>query len=82
MQNKCIIHLVDGETKEVITSITKMKEQLGNTFFQTHKSCLVNLKNIKNIDYSNCIITFQNGDKTTLFAVATKKELREHARNI
>ena len=41
-----------------------------------------NLKNIKNIDYSNCIITFQNGDKTTLFAVATKKELREHARNI
>lgn len=82
MQNKCIIHLVDGETKEVITSITKMKEQLGNTFFQTHKSCLVNLKNIKNIDYSKCIITFQNGDKTTLFAVATKKELREHARNI
>ena len=82
IQNKCIIHLVDGETKEVITSITKMKEQLGNTFFQTHKSCLVNLKNIKNIDYSNCIITFQNGDKTTLFAVATKKELREHARNI
>ena len=82
MQNKCIIHLVDGETKEVITSITKMKEQLGNTFFQTHKSCLVNLKNIKNIDYSNCIITFQNGDKTTLFAVATKKELREHDRNI
>ena len=82
MQNKCIIHLVDGEIKEVITSITKMKEQLGNTFFQTHKSCLVNLKNIKNIDYSNCIITFQNGDKTTLFAVATKKELREHARNI
>lgn len=82
MQNKCIIHLVDGETKEVTTSIAKMKEQLGNTFFQTHKSCLVNLKNIKNIDYSNCIITFQNGDKTTLFAVATKKELREHARNI
>ena len=82
MQNKCKIHLVDGETKDVITSITKMKEQLGNTFFQTHKSCLVNLKNIKNIDYTNCIITFQNGDKTTLFAVATKKELREHARNI
>ena len=82
MQNKCIIHLVDGETKEVTTSIAKMKEQLGNTFSQTHKSCLVNLKNIKNIDYSNCIITFQNGDKTTLFAVATKKELREHARNI
>ena len=82
MQNKCIIHLVDGEKKEEITSITKMKEQSGNTFFQTHKSCLVNLKNIKNIDYSNCIITFQNGDKTTLFAVATKKELREHARNI
>ena len=82
MHNKCIIHLVDGETKEVTTSIAKMKEQLGNTFFQTHKSCLVNLKNIKNIDYSNCIITFQNGDKTTLFAVATKKELREHARNI
>ena len=82
MQNKCKIHLVDGETKDVTTSIAKMKEQLGNTFFQTHKSCLVNLKNIKNIDYSNCIITFQNGDKTTLFAVATKKELREHARNI
>ena len=82
MQNKCKIHLVDGETKDVITSITKMKEQLGNTFFQTHKSCLVNLKNIKNIDYTNCIITFQNGDSTNLFAVATKKELREHARNI
>ena len=77
MQNKCIIHLVDGETKEVITSITKMKEQLGNTFFQTHKSCLVNLDNIKHIDFAKFTIYFKNGDSTSLLTPAARKELRK-----
>ena len=76
-QNKCIIHEVNGEQKFITTSIVRLKSKLKPTFFQTHKSCLVNLDNIRQIDYANYTIYFKNGDKTTLVAPSARKELKK-----
>lgn len=75
--NKCKIALSDGDTKYIFDSIKGLKKQLGPSFFITHKSCLINLQNIKEVDYANSIITFRNGDKTDLLAPRARRELRK-----
>ena len=50
-------------------------------FFQTHKSCLVNLSNIRNIDYANCIIYFRNGENTDLLTITARKGLKKNVGN-
>lgn len=77
LQNRCIIHLVNRDEKTISKTIINMKKQLSPMFFQSHKSCLVNLDNIKRIDYSNCTIYFKNGDKTNLLSFESRKELRQ-----
>jgi len=77
-QNKCIIHLMNGEERGIVTTITKLKEKLGPMFYQTHKSCLVNLSNIKHIDYVNYTIYFKNGEKTNLLTPPARKGLRQY----
>ena len=79
--NKCIIHLINDDVKYVSKTITKLKEELGDPFFRTHKSCLVNTSNIKRIDEANCIIYFKNGDNTDLLAPTLRKELKEYVAN-
>lgn len=76
-QNKCIIHETSGEEKQITTSIVKLKERLNPMFFQSHKSCLVNLDNIKKIDYANFTIYFKNGDSTNLLTPSARKELKK-----
>ncbi len=77
LQNKCIIHEVNGEQKSIATSIVRLRTKLKPLFFQTHKSCLVNLDNIREIDYSNSIIHFKNGETTNLIAPSARKELKK-----
>ena len=50
-QNRCIIHLVNKEEKIVTKTIQNIKKELGPMFFQSHKSCLINLNNIKRIKF-------------------------------
>lgn len=76
-QNRCIIHLTNGEEKIINSSITKLKEEIGDYFYQTHKSCLVNIDNIKNIEYAKFKIEFNNGEVTTLLSPLSRKGLRE-----
>lgn len=76
-QNKCIIHLTNKDEKFISDTIMKLKQDLGSPFFQTHKSCLVNLDNIKFIDYAKFTIYFKNGDSTLLLTPAARKELRK-----
>lgn len=76
-QNKCIIHLVNNDTKYVSKTIQALSKELSPMFFQTHKSCLVNLDNIKYIDYKNYTIYFKNGDYTDFLSVEARKELRK-----
>lgn len=75
-QNKCLIHLTDGSEKQIGYTLTKLKEELKPIFYQTHKSCLVNLTNIKRIDYANFTIYFKNGDSTNLLTPSARKELK------
>jgi len=77
LQNRCIIHLVNKEEKTVASTILSMKKELSPMFFQSHKSCLVNLDNIKCIDYAKYTIYFKNGDKTNLLSFEARKELRK-----
>ena len=80
-QNKCIIHLTNGDEKFIVTTISKLREELKPLFFQTHKACIINLSNIKYIDYANYIICFKNGEKTNLLTPAARRELKENVRN-
>ena len=77
LQNRCIIHLVNKDEKTVTKSIVQMKKELSPMFFQTHKSCIVNLDNIKYIDYKNYTIYFKNGESTNLLSFESRKELRK-----
>lgn len=77
LQNKCIIHLTNKETKAVAKTILAMKKELSPMFFQSHKSCLINIDNIKFIDYKKYTIYFKNGDSTNLLTFEARKELRK-----
>jgi len=77
LQNKCIIHLSNGEEKYITKSIVKLKEELGPMFYQTHKSCVVNIENIKRIEYTKFIIYFKNGESTNLLTPSARRELKE-----
>ena len=59
-------------------TIKELEEELSNTidFFKTHRSCIVNLKNVKHIDFENNTIKFVN-KKIDLISRANKKALKE-----
>ena len=77
LQNRCIIHLVNKDEKIVTRTIQNIKKELSPMFFQTHKSCLINLDNVKRINYANFTIYFKNGDSTNLLSHESRKELRK-----
>lgn len=81
LQNRCIIHLVNKEEKTVAKTILNIKKELSPMFFQTHKSCLVNLDNIKYINFAKFTIYFKNGDSTNLLSHEARKELRKLVEN-
>jgi len=74
---KCYILTLEGEEYEIAGSISSLQERLGSKFFRSHKSCLVNLDNIKNINYSENTITFKNDDVIDLLSVRCKKEIKK-----
>ena len=81
-QNKCIIHLTNGKEKYIVSSLTKLEEEFKPLFFKTHKSCIVNLSNIKYIEFSKYIIHFKSGKSTDLLTISARKELKEYVGNL
>ena len=77
LQNRCIVHLLNGEEKTVSKSVQSIKRQLGPMFYQSHKSCLINMENVKSIDFSNFNITFINGEHTNLLSYESRRELKK-----
>lgn len=77
LQNRCIIHLVNKDEKTVAKTILNIKKELAPMFFQSHKSCLINIDNIKFIDYKHYTIYFKNGESTNLLSFEARKELRK-----
>lgn len=76
LQNRCIIHLTSKETKYIADTITNILKKLSPLFFQTHKSCIINLDNIRCIDYAKYTIYFKNGESINLLTPSARKELR------
>lgn len=74
---RCIIHTIKDDFF-VMESIERLKEKLGKNFIRTHQSCLVNLDNIKEIDFPTNTIIFKNDITTNLLTNKVKKELKEN----
>lgn len=75
---KCIINTEGGEQFEIISTLNSLMELLGPNFYQTHKSCIVNLDKVKRINYAKNTITFMNDECLYLLSNRKKKELREY----
>jgi two-component system response regulator AgrA len=78
---KCVINTENGNQFEIITTITELSEKLGPNFFQSHKSCIVNIDKIKKINYADNTITFLNNECVYLLSNRKKKQLREYVAN-
>ena len=75
---KSIIHTEDGKQYEIMSTILDLSKKLGKGFFQSHKSCIVNLEKIKEVDYNENIITFKNGVSAYLLSNRKRKQMREY----
>lgn len=63
---------------EVRTTISRLEEQLISypDFFKTHRSYIVNTKNIKHVDFENGMISFENHHEA-LLSRPNRKKLKE-----
>ena len=78
---KCIIYTEDDNSFEIISTISDLLKDLGPNFFRTHKSCIVNLDKIKEIDYADNKIVFKNGHCGYLLSNRNKRGLKEYVSN-
>ena len=78
---KCIIYTENGAKYEINSTITKLINILGPNFFQSHKSCIINIDKIKKINYADNTITFINNECVYLLSNRKKKELKEYVAN-
>ena len=58
-------------------NLTSVKEQLGDSFIQTHRSCYVNKNRVTTIDHKNKTVTFDNGLTIDLLSDTYRKELKQ-----
>ena len=61
-----------------MSTILDLSKKLGKGFFQSHKSCIVNLEKIKEVDYNENIITFKNGVSAYLLSNRKRKQMRQY----
>jgi len=77
VDRKCIIKTTYNEFA-VNKTMNEMIEELGPSFYLSHRSCLVNLEKIKKIDWKDNIIYFNNNEKIDLLSRDRKKGLKEY----
>lgn len=78
---KCIIVTENNKKYPILATIAELSTKLGPDFYQTHKSCIVNVSKIKEVDYANNIINFKNGLQTDLLSNRNRKGLRLYVEN-
>lgn len=66
---------------ETSESLKGIKEKLKGNFMYTHKSCIINMDNVKTIDIKNKVIVFSNNTKTDLLSRKYLKEVKEYVNN-
>ena len=74
---KNYIVTIDGGEYEIAGSMNSLQDRLGDRFYRSHKSCLVNLDNIKTINYSENTITFINDEEIDMLSVRCKRGLKQ-----
>lgn len=72
-----------NRTYNIRKTIKELERELSNdiNFVKTHRSCIVNLKNIVHIDFENNIIAFINKE-IDLLSRANKRVLKERMKEI
>ena len=75
---KCIIATENGEKFEIISTLKDLMKKLTTDFYQSHKACVVNVKQISQVDYVEGLITFYNNEQINLLSARCKKGLRKY----
>lgn len=72
-----------NNTYNIRKTIIELEDKLSDDiyFVKTHRSCIVNLKNVKHVDFENNIIDFVD-KKINLLSRSHKKILKERMRTI
>lgn len=69
---KTVVQL-SSKTYEIRTTLKKIESNLPACFIKTHRACIVNQNRIKNYDYKQNIIYFDNNKSTDLVSRSFKK---------
>lgn len=77
VDRKCIIRTTYNEFA-VNKTMNEMIDELGSSFYLSHRSCLVNTDKIKTVNWKDSIIHFNNGETIDLLARDKKKGLKEY----
>lgn len=76
LERKSIIKTIYNEIT-VNVSLSKIKEELDERFYESHRSCIVNTDKIDRIEWKTNQIYFKNGDMIDLIARDKRRGLRE-----
>ncbi len=80
LTKKCQIITDRGLKVEVNLPLHEIKTQLDKRFYQTHKSCIVNVQKIQQINHNEGKIIFTNGTSTYLLSTRRQKGLKEYVK--
>lgn len=80
--NKCVIHLTNFKLIEIEKSLQSFSLKFSSDFTYSHRCCLINLKNIAEINYSTNTIKFVNGEETNLLSRNYKRDLKHLLRRL
>ena len=74
---KWLIHIESGNIYEISGNIEDILEKLDDSFVLSHKSCIVNMNKVKNINYNEGNITLINGEIIDKLAFRQRKNLEQ-----
>lgn len=74
--NKCIIYFNDNTQIEMERSLNSFELKLGTDFEYSHRCCLVNIRNILEVNYKENLIKFFDGSSINLLSRNYKKKLK------
>lgn len=59
-------------------TLSEITTMLPENFVQTHRACIINRENVKNIDFKENTITFNNNEQISLLSKTYKKEVKKY----
>lgn len=75
---KCVIYTEDDKKFEIVATISSLLDKLNPNFVRSHKSCIINLDKVKEINYIENMVTFNNGVSAYLISNRNRKKLKEY----